>query len=286
MKINKLSPRGFCSGVKYSLKLLDEAINNNNTKKPIYILGSIIHNSHVINEYLKKGIILLEDKEKSKEELLKSIESGTVVFSAHGVKPSLYEIAKNKGLDIIDAVCPYVKIIHNNIIDYLNKGYDIIYIGVNNHPEAIGVLGISSKIHFINNINEISELNIKNNNIYVTNQTTLSLIEIEELYNLIKKIYPQAIIDNKICRSTTNRQLAVINQEPVDLCIVVGDKKSSNTKKLKEASESVGIKSILCEDYESLDKASLDKIESISITSGASTPDYLVDEIIEKIKML
>ena len=285
MKINKIEPQGYCKGVINAINIANELLNDNNTIKPIYFLGSIIHNKHVINDFEKKGIITIDDKSKSRLELLDLIDKGTVIFSAHGVSDKVYEKAKQKGLNIIDATCPMVHIIHKKIKEYLNNGYECIYIGTKNHPECEGVLGISDKIHFITNIDDINNLNINSNKIYVTNQTTLSIFDIKEIFGKLKNKYKNIYIDDKICNATTIRQEAMANQEKVDLCIVVGDLKSSNTKKLKEVSEKyANIKTILCEDLNSLDKSLLNNINSISISSGASTPPYLVDEIINYIK--
>ena len=183
MKINKIEPQGYCNGVKRALDIIDEAMNNTSIKRPIYLLGSIIHNKNVVNSFINKGAILIEDKNKTRLELLDEINEGSVVFSAHGVCPEVYEKAKSKNLNIIDATCGYVKIVHQKINDYLNKGYDIIYIGTKNHPECEGVLGISKKIHFISNIDDISNLNINNDFIYCTNQTTLSKYDISTSYD-------------------------------------------------------------------------------------------------------
>ena len=281
MKINKLNPHGFCGGVKRALSLLDEAIISN--IKPIYLLGDIIHNRIIVEKYKSKGIIILNDKSKTRLELLDSINDGTVVFSAHGVSPSVYQKAINKGLNIIDTTCPNVQVIHNQIIKHLNEGYEIIYIGNKQHPECEGVMGISSSIKLISNINDIDFLNITSDKIYVTNQTTLSLYDIEHIYNKIKKLYPTSLIDNKICMATTLRQKAVIEQEKVDLGIIVGDSNSSNTNKLVETTKKSNIKPILVENLEHLKSLNLDysNIRSVSITSGASTPENLVNKIIE-----
>ncbi|MGM9968979.1 MAG: 4-hydroxy-3-methylbut-2-enyl diphosphate reductase [Anaeroplasma sp.] len=286
MKVNKIEPQGFCGGVKYALKILDECINNTKLPQPIYLLGPIIHNSHVMNNYISKGIIVLNDKNKTRLELLDEINTGTVVFSAHGVEPNVYEKAKRKGLTYIDATCPNVKIIHNKIKEFLNQDYDCIYIGTKKHPELEGVIGISNLIHPIYDLNDVGNLSIINDKIYVTNQTTLSIYDIQEIFIAIKAKFPKAIIDDKICQATTIRQKAIMNQDPVDLCIIVGDEKSSNTKKLALTSEKNGIKTILCNDLESLDKTIFNNINSVSISSGASTPNYLVDEIIEYIKAI
>ena len=176
MIINKIEPQGYCHGVINALKIINEALKDNNT---IYSLGSIIHNEHVINDLKNKGVITIEEKGLSRLDLLDKINEGTVVFSAHGVSPLVYEKAKSKNLKIIDATCPMVHLVHKKITEHLNLGYDCIYIGANGHPECEGVLGISNKIHFISSIDDINNLNINNDKIYVTNQTTLSIYDIE-----------------------------------------------------------------------------------------------------------
>ena len=281
MIIRKINPQGYCNGVKRALNIVSNALEDKNVKRPIYLLGQIIHNKHVVKDFIDKGAIVIEDKTKSRLELLDSINEGTVIFSAHGVSPLVYKKAKEKGLNIIDATCGYVLIVHKKIEDYLNKGFDVIYIGTKNHPEVEGVLGISNKIHFISNLEQIKNLNITNDKIYCTNQTTLSQYDIIDIFNLLKEKYPNILIDDKICDATTVRQKAMKEQEKADLCIVVGDSASSNTKKLyKVSSELAGIKTILCEDLKSLDKNELKNVKTVNISSGASTPDYIVDEII------
>ena len=144
MQINKIEPQGFCGGVKRAIDIATKVVNDTSTLRPIYMLGSLIHNEHIINEFKNKGVIVLDDK-LSKEEMVSSISSGTVIISAHGISPTIYNMAKTKGLNIIDTTCPYVELVHKNIINALNENRDIIYIGTNNHPEVKGVLGISDK---------------------------------------------------------------------------------------------------------------------------------------------
>ena len=284
MKINKLTPSGFCGGVNKALKILDEAIDNPNTPKPIYLLGSIIHNSIIIDEYISKGVILIDDSNKSRLELLDEINNGTVIFSAHGVSHKVYQKALDKGLNIIDTTCSNVSIIHKRIIDRLNNGYTCIYIGNKKHPECEGVLGIDSSIILLSSIDDVNNLCVNNDKIYVTNQTTLSLLEIENIYNELKNKYPNIVIDNKICLSTTLRQKSILNQEKVDLCIIVGDKSSSNTSKLVKIGNNIGINTVLVNNLNDVKLLDLNNIESISITSGASTPNYLIEEIVDYLK--
>ncbi len=283
MKINKLFPQGYCGGVKNALNIAYNTLKDDNCPKPVYLLGSIIHNKNVIDDLKKSGAILIEDKNISREILLDKIDSGTVILSAHGVSPNVYKKAEEKGLNIIDTTCPNVLIVQNKIKKYLNLNYKCLYIGAKGHPECEGILGISSSIILISSIEDMKKIN-KDEMIYVTNQTTLSIYETNELYDFIKNNYSNAIIDNKICNATTIRQEACLKQEHVDLCIVVGDKSSSNTKKLTLACIKNNIKTIQIENLEDLKKFNFNNINSISITSGASTPDYIVNEIIEYLK--
>lgn len=278
MEIHKIIPQGYCGGVKHALKLVENALNDPTIQRPIYMLGSIIHNQHVINSLISKGLILLDDPHQSRLDLLEKIESGTVIFSAHGVSPKVKKRALEKGLNILDTTCKNVEIIHNNMEKYLAQGYTAAYIGTPNHPECEGVLGIDPKIKLISNIQDVS--NLETSSLYVTNQTTLSADDTKEIYDQIRKRFPNAILDNTICNATTIRQEAMKNQHSADLCIVVGDAHSSNTNKLVEVSKKAGITTILVDDLEDLKKYSFENIKKISISSGASTPDDLVDEII------
>ena len=284
MIINKIEPQGFCQGVKIAINIVKETLKKENK---VYLLGEIIHNKDVINDLNNIGAITIPSNNKTRLELLDEIDSGTVIFSAHGVSPKVYEKAKNKSLNIVDATCPMVLLIHKNITEKLKNGYDVIYIGTKNHPEVEGVIGISSSIHFISNMDELNELKINNDKIYATNQTTLSIYDIKNIYDKLKNKYPNITIDNKICNATTIRQEAIKNQPKADLCIIVGDRLSSNTKKLVKVSEEyTNIKTIQCENLSSLDKSYLNNINVVNISSGASTPDYVVNEIIEYIKGL
>lgn len=286
IKVNKIEPQGYCNGVKRALNIVNNAIEDPKTKKPIYLLGQIIHNKYVVDMLIDAGVKVIDDKNKTRLELLDLINDGSVVLSAHGVSPDVYAKAKNKGLNIIDTTCGNVLIVHKKIKQYLDLNYTCLYIGTPNHPECEGVLGISNKIKLISNINDLNNLRITGN-IYVTNQTTLSKFDIADIYKKINELYPKAILDDKICNATTIRQNAMANQKKADLCIVVGDKKSSNTKKLVKVSQDIAkIPTVLCENLDDLDKSLLNNIKTVNISSGASTPDLLVNEIINYIEAL
>ena len=263
MIIHKLSPQGFCWGVRQAIQKVEQALMDPAYPKPIYLLGSIIHNKTVTNHLVQMGAILIEEN-RTRLSMLDRISTGTVVFSAHGVAPNVYEKAKQKGLTILDTTCGNVLIVHRRIKQHLEAGYRCYYIGTKNHPECEGILESSSLIRL--------------------NQTTLSLLDTEIIYRTFKEKFPQAIIDNKICLATTQRQQAVLDQKKADLCLVVGDKMSSNTKKLWQLAQQKGIRSVLIEQIEDLAAIDFTAVQQINITSGASTPSVLVDQVINHLQ--
>lgn len=278
MIINKLIPQGYCRGVICAINI---AKNNKNYKRPIYSLGALIHNKEMIKELEKDGIITIENG-KSRLEMLDEIFEGSVIISAHGSSPEVYAKAIAKGLDIIDATCLYVKKTHDEIIKYLSLGYDIYYIGTKNHPECEGALGIDKNIKLISNLNDLDGIVFKDKS-FIINQTTLSIFDIKEIHNKILEKNKNVIISNSICDATTKRQEAVINAKKVDLTIVVGDTKSSNTKKLYLLAQKNN-KAIQIENKNDLINFDFTNISEVNITSGASTPKYIVDEVIEYLK--
>lgn len=284
MKINKIEPRGYCQGVKNALAMAQNVLKDSSYPQPIYFLGSIIHNHEVVRSLEKNGAVIVDQPQKSRLELLDRIEKGTVVFSAHGVSPAVWQKAREKGLHIVDTTCANVKIVHQKMKQFLQNGYECCYIGTKYHPECEGVLGISSRIHLIEKTEDIENLTIQSPKIYITNQTTLSMMDTRKLYEMFLKKFPLAIIDNRICNATTLRQKAVYEQEPVDLCIIVGDASSSNSKKLVEVAKKRGIPSMLIENADQLKNIVFSHLSSISISSGASTPEEITDTIIQAIK--
>ena len=282
MEINLLSPHGYCNGVKKALLIVTEALRNPNTKKPIYLLGNIIHNKYVSKKLESLGAITIDTNE-SRLKMLDYIDKGTVVFSAHGVSDKVRQKAISKGLDIIDATCPNVLFIQKKVKDYLSKGYKIIYIGTQKHPECEAILELSSDIYLYFETLNLSSF--KDKFVYVTNQTTLSLLDIENIYNKIKENLPNAIIDNKICNATTKRQLCVL-ENSADICIVVGDKLSSNSKKLCEVAKRSSNASYLVESVKDLENISFKGINKVNVTSAASTPEELTLSIIDYLKKI
>lgn len=272
MKTIKLTPLGYCHGVLRAIEIAKKAIKTE--KKPIYILGSLIHNKYIVKFFEDLGCITLEEKGKTRLEMLDKIASGTVIFTAHGVSPTVYEKALNKGLTVIDASCKDVLKIHNSYISYLKNNYTCLYIGQKNHPEVEGVLGIDERIILIEKIDDFKDFKEP---IYISNQTTLSDDDVIPLYEFAKNKYQNIFIDNERCKATTTRQNALKNN-PTDLCYIIGDPKSSNSRKLFEVSSKY-VKTIMIETVMDINVKDLKNVSSVSISAGASTPNDIIDDV-------
>ena len=279
MKVTKISPQGYCKGVILAIKKVLEVINDPTTIKPIYLLGMIIHNRFVCMELERMGVTILEGIDKLK--LIDNIESGTVIISAHGVSNKVKEKILNKNLNLVDTTCPDVKKVHDNVLNYINNGYEVLYIGKKNHPEALGVLEESNKIHLLDDINNLIPLEI-NKKYYVTNQTTLSHDYVLDFHNKINEITENVFLENNICLATTKREMALHNIT-TDLIVVVGDYGSSNTQKLVEiAKNKAHTKAVIAiERARDLINYDLSNYNEAYVTSGASTPSIMVDEVVK-----
>ena len=285
MEIKRVVPSGYCKGVVNAIniaKKTKEQYPNEN----IYILGMIVHNSYVSKQMEDLGVITLEDPNLSKEELLDTIDKGVVIFTAHGISDKIKQKALDKGLICVDASCVDVLKNKDLIKSYLDKGYDVVYFGKKKHPEAEAILSLSNNIHLVSNISDIDNLNISNDNLFITNQTTMSYLEVEDMLKLIKDKYPTCIIQKEICNATSSRQLAITNIKDGDVLYVVGDVKSNNTNKLKEIGSKYFKKVFLISNYKEINKKDLVNENKIYVTAGASTPPILIDEVIDYLSKL
>lgn len=279
MKIIKSIPRGYCHGVVRALNITAKTIKDNDG--PIYILGEIVHNKKISDAFLEAGAITLNGD--TRENLLKTIDEGTVIITAHGIDPKLIIKAKEKGLNVVDATCSDVYKTHNIIKDYLKNDYEIIYIGKKNHPEPEGVLAISPHIYLISNLDDIKNLNLNSQKILVTNQTTMSKHEIKGIHDELKLKFPCVKIIEEICDATSKRQdIALINSKNSQLSYVVGDANSNNTNKLVEICQNLGkCKTFRIDTVEDINIEDLKGVDTIHITSGASTPTIITSEVIK-----
>ena len=281
MKINIINPHGFCKGVS---RAIDMAMQSSQ-ESPIYTLGMLIHNSIVINRLKSNNIFTVNNPIKNKLELLDEIDNNsTLIISAHGVSPAVINKCNEKKLKIIDTTCPLVAKVHKLINRYLDYGFDIYYIGIPNHDECKGVMGINDKIKLISSLEDIKEISFKDKS-FVINQTTLSILDIEKFHNAIKQKNNNVIISNSVCNATTERQRAILESPKCDLFIIVGDKKSSNTKKLYDIASSKS-KSLMIESADDIRDFNFKGISTINISSGASTPEDIFDEVKDYLKKL
>lgn len=285
MEIKRVVPSGYCKGVVNAINIVKKT-KEQYPNENIYILGMIVHNSYVSKQMEDLGVITLEDPNLSKEELLDTIDKGVVIFTAHGISDKIKQKALDKGLICVDASCVDVLKNKDLIKSYLDKGYDVVYFGKKNHPEAEAILSLSNNIHLVSNISDIDNLNISNDNLFITNQTTMSYLEVEDMLKLIKDKYLTCIIQKEICNATSSRQLAITNIKDGDVLYVVGDVKSNNTNKLKEIGSKYFKKVFLISNYKEINKKDLVNENKIYVTAGASTPPILIDEVIDYLSKL
>jgi 4-hydroxy-3-methylbut-2-en-1-yl diphosphate reductase len=279
MEVIKISPRGYCYGVVDAMVLAQQTAKNFDFPRPIYILGMLVHNSYVTEAFEREGIISIDGPNRL--EMLEKIEKGTVIFTAHGVSPEVKKRAREKGLTIVDATCPDVTRTHNLIQEKVAAGYDVIYIGKKGHPEPEGAVGFApDKVHLIEKEEEADTLNLTNNKIVVTNQTTMSQWDIKDIMNRCLKNYPNAEVYNEICLATQLRQEAVAEHaKEADLLIVVGDPKSNNSNRLAQVSmEIAGTPAYRIADITEIKKEWLFGKKKVAVTAGASTPTPVTRE--------
>ncbi len=280
MEVVTLSPRGYCHGVVDAIKEMRKIAKDPAVPRPVHVLGRVVHNEKIVRDFEELGLKMLDDSGKSRLELLDAIESGTVVFTAHGVADAVYEKAAKKGLFIIDTTCKDVKRSQDAVKRHLEKGFDVLFIGKRHHPESETVKSYGDGVHIIENEEDIENLALVNERVALTNQTTMSLYDIYHLGERAKARFPRLKIIDEICDATRSRQEAVKSQPAVDHCFVVGDKRSHNTKKLVETAQKAGIPASLVESVEDFSIAHLRTLGKVSITSGASTPSQITREVV------
>lgn len=281
MDVIKISPRGYCYGVVDAMALAMQTAKNLDLPRPVYILGMIVHNAHVTDYFEKEGIITLDGPNRL--DILDQVESGTVIFTAHGVSPEVRKRARDKGLTVVDATCPDVTKTHDLIREKTAEGYEVIYIGKKGHPEPEGAVGIApNHVHLIEKLEEIDALHLADAKILITNQTTMSQWDIKHIMSRLLERFPQAEVHNEICLATQVRQEAVAEQaKDADLVLVVGDPRSNNSNRLAQVSEEIaGVKAYRIADVTELKREWLEPVRRVAVTSGASTPTPITKEVI------
>ena len=273
MEVTLSSPRGFCAGVVRAIEVVEICLERYGA--PVYVKHQIVHNPHVVTDLERKGAITVETIEE--------IPPGSlVVFSAHGSPPEDFRKAQERDLKVIDAVCPLVTRVHNEAKKYHGEGKKVLLVGHRGHQEVRGTMGqVEMTLVDDGDDRELPEWDI-DSEVAVLTQTTLSVRDTAHAIDAIRDKFPSATVRNDICYATTNRQEAVTEMaESVDLVLVIGADNSSNCNRLREVAEAQGVPSYLINGPEEIDPAWLEGMERVGITSGASTPEVLVESVIE-----
>ncbi|WP_114662981.1 4-hydroxy-3-methylbut-2-enyl diphosphate reductase [Polynucleobacter necessarius] len=273
-------PRGFCAGVDRAINIVNEALSRFGA--PIYVRHEIVHNAYVVNELRNKGAIFVE-------ELDEVPKGGIVVFSAHGVSQEVRKDAEQRGLQVYDATCPLVTKVHLEVVKMCKEGFTVLMIGHAGHPEVEGTMGqVKEGIFLIENVNDIADLPFSaDEKIAFVTQTTLSVDETKEIVEALTKKFPKIVQPRKqdICYATQNRQDAVKFMAPqVEVVIVVGSATSSNSNRLRELSEKLGVPSYMVDAPEQLKPEWFVGKKRGGLTAGASAPESLAQSIVKKIQ--
>ncbi len=274
------APRGYCAGVDRAVDIVEVALQTYGA--PIYVRKQIVHNLHVVRRLEAKGAIFVDE--------LDEVPAGaTVVFSAHGVAPEVHQQARARDLKVVDATCPLVTKVHQEARKFAGKGYDIVLIGHEGHEEVIGTMGEAPRaIHLVGNEREAAAVKIADpDKVAYLTQTTLSVDETQSVIGVLRDRFPVLAgpRSDDICYATQNRQSAV--KELADECqliLVIGAENSSNSKRLVEVARSLGCASHLIPEASAVDPAWFEGVESVGVTSGASAPEWLVDELVEALR--
>jgi 4-hydroxy-3-methylbut-2-enyl diphosphate reductase len=273
-------PRGFCAGVDRAIEIVERALTK--FGRPIYVRHEIVHNTFVVNDLKAKGAIFIEE--------LSDVPAGaTLVFSAHGVSRAVQEEAARLGFQIFDATCPLVTKVHVEVAKLNKEGYEFIMIGHKGHPEVEGTMGqLDSGIHLVEDVADVQRITpSQTERLAVVTQTTLSVDDTTEILNAIKQRFP-SIREPKqqdICYATQNRQDAIKLLSPqVDLVIVVGSPTSSNSNRLREVAIKLGTESYMVDNADELNPEWFKGKSRVGLSAGASAPEVLVREVVERIK--
>jgi 4-hydroxy-3-methylbut-2-en-1-yl diphosphate reductase len=275
-------PRGFCAGVDRAIEIVERALRKFGA--PIYVRHEIVHNTFVVNDLKAKGAIFIED-------LAEVPPGATLVFSAHGVSKAVQEEARARGFEIFDATCPLVTKVHVEVAKLAKEGYEFIMIGHKGHPEVEGTMGqLDHGIHLVEEVADVAQLQpAQTDKLAVVTQTTLSVDDAAQIKAAVRGRFPNIREPKQqdICYATQNRQDAVkIMSAQVDVVIVVGSPTSSNSNRLAELARKLGVDSYMVDNAGELQASWLQGKSRVGLTAGASAPDVLVQQVIERVKAL
>lgn len=277
MEVQAITPRGYCKGV---VRAIDMARKARNAKQPVVILGMIVHNQYIVDALEKMGIRTVDHPDRTRLELLDEIEEGTVIITAHGAGEQVFAKAREKGLHVIDASCLDVIKTHDLIRARLRDGFEILYIGKKGHPEAEGAVSIDEeKVHLISGREDFGTLD-PNKRYVITNQTTMALYDVQDLCDYARQTLAHVTVEKETCAATKVRQEAIRHMDrDVDIAFIVGDPRSNNTRKLASIAGD-GREVHMIGSLDDLDVSVLRGKRKAAVSSGASTPPYLTDQVI------
>ena len=278
MEVVLSAPRGFCAGVVRAIDVVDLCLQRYGP--PVYVRKEIVHNPFVVSDLRGKGAIFVD-------ELDEVPEGARVVFSAHGVAPAVWQHSGERGLQVVDATCPLVTKVHLEALKYAREGYTILLIGHTLHDEVVGTMGEVPDVSvLVQDAEDARNVEVPDpDKVVALTQTTLSVDDTAEVVSVLIERFPNLLTRNDICYATSNRQEAVKSiTSQVDVVLVIGAQNSSNCNRLREVAEAKGVPAYLVNGPEEIDDAWLEGAQSVGITSGASTPELLVDRVVEYLK--
>jgi len=281
MEVLLANPRGFCAGVERAIEIVERALALHGA--PIYVRHEIVHNKTVVEALRGQGAVFVE-------ELDEVPSGGIVIFSAHGVSKAVQADAERRGLRVFDATCPLVTKVHVEVAKMLRAGYEIVMIGHRGHPESEGTMGQSTRgMHLVETVEDVARLEVSGERLAYVTQTTLSVDDARAIVAALKARFP-AIRGPKrddICYATQNRQDAVKFMAPqCDVVIVVGSPNSSNSNRLREVAEHIGVEAYMVNSAADLRPEWIAGKRRVGVTAGASAPEVLVSELVERLKAL
>lgn len=278
MEVKIAENAGFCFGVKRAMNMAWDELENKGDSQ-VYSLGPLIHNKQAVDKYKEKGLIEIDSLDEIPNDR-------KLIIRSHGVAKKIYTDSQSKNMDIVDTTCPYVKKIHDIVKEFSDKGYKIIIVGNATHPEIIGINGwCNNEAYVINSEEEINSISFNDNDQYcVVSQTTANLDSFDRIVEKLQSKIENLIVKNTICFATKERQLSAIDlANEVDCMVVIGGKHSSNTQKLVNICKDI-VPTFSIETKEELELEKLKGFKIAGVTAGASTPDWIIDEVIEYLK--
>ena len=282
LRILLASPRGFCAGVDRAIEIVERALTRYGA--PVYVRHEIVHNQHVVDDLRAKGAIFVEDPAQ--------VPQGPhLIYSAHGVSPAVRQAAADQQLVDLDATCPLVTKVHNEVKRMVAEGYEIVMIGHAGHVEVEGTMGqAEDAMYLVETVEDVEKLTVRDpERLGCVTQTTLSVDDTREIMEARERRFPEIVLPKRddICYATQNRQDAVKElAREAELVLVVGAPTSSNSNRLVEVANKRGARSFLIQDADEIDPAWLEGVRCVGVTAGASSPEFLVQQVVERLGQL